>query len=104
MGHKPGRWRRRPLPRNWESELRPYVLDRDGHRCQWPMRRGGLCKMPARDVDHIDPDGPDEEWNLRALCPHHHASKTGREGAAARWAGSRLPPEQHPGLLRKRDT
>jgi 5-methylcytosine-specific restriction endonuclease McrA len=104
MGGRAGSWRRTPLPPNWETELRPAVLARDGYRCRWPAGPR-ICGLPASQVDHINPGGPDELWNLQALCPGHHASKTGREAGAA-WGKLRRqmatarhrPGERHPGL------
>jgi hypothetical protein len=39
--------------------------------------------------------------NLAALCADHHAAKSAREGAEARWSRgtTRRPAEPHPGLL-----
>jgi 5-methylcytosine-specific restriction endonuclease McrA len=104
MPSRAGSWRRRPLPANWETELRPAVLARDGYRCRWTAA-GRLCGLPANQVDHIIAGGPDELWNLQALCTGHHAAKTGREAGAA-WGKLRRqmaaarprPAGRHPGL------
>jgi 5-methylcytosine-specific restriction endonuclease McrA len=57
-----------------DKQLRVRVLERDGATCQLCGRTSGDSDPldPSRTVrlhvDHIDPDGPAEEWNLRALC------------------------------------
>jgi len=99
---RPGSWRRRPLPPGWER-IRATVLKRDGYRCQWG--EGVVCGRVANQADHINPDGPDEMWNLQALCPGHHATKSGREAGFAAGKARRAmaaarfrKPERHPGL------
>ena len=91
--------RRTELPPNWETEIRPAVLQRDRHRCQW-LTHDTRCGRPARQVDHIRPGSDHSLRNLRALCDDHHAAKSSAEGNAARWANrATRPAEQHPGLL-----
>lgn len=65
--------------------LRRAVLERDGHRCQWPVGevRGHVVVhgAPADEVDHIVPasrGGRSEMSNLRALCFDHNRGKGGR--------------------------
>ncbi len=92
--------RRDELPPNWHSELRPYVLQRDAYRCRWD-EGGHICGHHANQVDHIRPGNDHRPSNLQALCEHHHAVKSSREGNAARWRETvRRPPERHPGLIR----
>lgn len=122
-----GSWRRRPLPPNWE-ELRKACFERDGGLCQWVLTtaerqsyrgyRGNLlCGMPGNQCDHINPDGPDELWNLQTLCAPHHKVKSSAEGGLAagavrkRIAAAKVRPSKpHPGLRnpnggsRERDT
>ena len=119
-----GSRRRRPLPPEWATVIRPRVLRRDGHRCLWMfqaerilaqpghgitihevMMLAGACTVRGSEVDHIDPDGPDEDANLRSLCRGHHQVKSSGEGGRAagivrraRAAGKKRPPEAHPGL------
>jgi len=72
--------------RSWQ-ELRRQVLERDGYRC---MIAG--CTEPAAAVDHITPKsagGADTLENTRAICVHHHATKTGRERHALRFGPPR---------------
>ncbi|WP_327162094.1 HNH endonuclease signature motif containing protein [Streptomyces zaomyceticus] len=92
--------RRSELPDNWYTELRPFVLQRDEYRCRW--REGSrVCGHHANQVDHITPGDDHRPENLQALCQHHHAVKSSREGNAARWRETaRRPPERHPGLIR----
>lgn len=57
--------------------------------CQEPVWVGGdgllhACGHRSTEVDHIDglgPRGPrgTDTTNLRALCKHHHAKRTGRD-------------------------
>lgn len=118
-----GSRRRRPLPPEWGPVIRPRVLKRDDRRCLWMyqaermleqpghgitirevMMMAGACYARATDVDHIDPDGPDDDWNLRSLCGRHHQIKSSGEGGRAagairraRAAARQRPPEPHPG-------
>lgn len=93
--------RRQELPPNWYSGIRPRILERDGHRCQWRRTRG-ICGSPANQVDHIGDRHDHSDDNLQALCAWHHRKKTEQESADARRkiaAKGRLPVERHPGLL-----
>lgn len=88
------------LPKNW-STIRLRILRRDNYRCQWQG-----CGADATDVDHIKPNDDDSDANLQSLCGVHHASKSGREGAAARAkrlahlrALTKRPTEQLPGTI-----
>lgn len=91
-----GSTRRSRLPANWNTELRPQVLTRDRHRCQWRDRPDGeVCGRLANQVDHIQPGDDHRLRNLQALCEPHHRTKTAREGNAARTPLHR-PPERHP--------
>jgi 5-methylcytosine-specific restriction endonuclease McrA len=52
--------------------------------CEWPG-----CAVASHEVDHIirvkvDPSRRLDPENLRALCLHHHRSRTGRDGVRAR--------------------
>lgn len=88
------------LPSDWEAR-RKRVLRRDGHACQSPR-----CSARATHVDHIEPSGSDEEWNLQALCAYHHNKKSSREGNAAQARLRKLlkrEPEQSPGAISPRD-
>jgi 5-methylcytosine-specific restriction endonuclease McrA len=80
-------------PPGW-AKTRRRILERDGHRCY-------VCGGPANEVDHVRPifrGGGHDDGNLRAICRKCHATKSGREGAAAR-PRARREPERHPGLL-----
>lgn len=78
--------------------LRAVVLERDNRRCY-------LCNEPGcHVVDHVIPrsaGGADLLGNLRAICDPCHASKSAREGVAARGygPGRRRVPERHPGFV-----
>lgn len=94
-----------PLPPNWYSEIRPRILTRDGHTCQWPISRDGTrCGDPAHRVDHRTPahlGGTDDDTNLWTLCDHHTRRKDSSEGARAMHARRpkrQRPTERHPGL------
>lgn len=96
--------RRARLPRDWGTRVRPRILRRDQYQCQWPVA-GGICGAHANQVDHIDPNGGDDDQNLRALCECHHRLKSSSEGGRAVRRGHRRarvrtvrPPETHPGL------
>jgi 5-methylcytosine-specific restriction protein A len=95
--------RKAELPRNW-PQIVARILTRDLHRCQWiRVDTDSRCLAHANQVDHIEPGGPDEDWNLQALCAYHHGKKSGREGgiasgkARAKKAAASKP--LHPGLL-----
>lgn len=103
-GHWHGSTRHATLPPNWDTELRPAVLERDGYQCtRW--EHGARCPEQATDVDHVVPysqGGTDELGNLTALCGPHHGVKSSIEGNQARWRHStRRPKEPHPGLLQR---
>lgn len=92
-----GSTRRDRLPPDWPAR-RARVLARDGWQCTELLPDGTRCTARATDCDHIIRGDNHQEDNLAALCQAHHASKSGREGAAAK-PTTRLPPEQHPGRL-----
>jgi 5-methylcytosine-specific restriction protein A len=78
-----GSTRRERLPLDWRTR-RAAVLARDRWLCQWVrVDTGTLCGMPATDVDHIIPGDDHDPSNLQALCRHHHARKSAREGGLA---------------------
>lgn len=42
-----------------------------------PMCRGAGCDQPAEEVDHIDGDSSNNDWdNLQPLCKSCHSKKT----------------------------
>lgn len=82
MANWKGSTRKQRLPGNWRS-IRRRVLERDGFRCTW-VQGGQRCPEPATDVDHIRPEGGDDEENLQSLCNPHHLIKTGRDSHAQR--------------------
>jgi 5-methylcytosine-specific restriction endonuclease McrA len=100
------RWRTINLPSDWDKYIRPVVLERDQF-CLWGSLRSDrvspdyVCGEFSTEVDHIGAVD-DHTWtNLRGLCSEHHATRTGRQGAAARHAlrPQRIrPPERHPGF------
>lgn len=100
----PGNWegsnRRAQLPPNWYTEIRPAILQRDGHRCTERLRDGSRCTEPGTDVDHIGDPHNHQHDNLRLLCGWHHNKKSSAQGNAARLRPPplRRPPEAHPGL------
>jgi 5-methylcytosine-specific restriction endonuclease McrA len=57
-----------------DAKLRVRILQRNGYTCQYCGRSTGdkdpldLRKKIRLDIDHIDPDGPASEMNLRVLC------------------------------------
>jgi 5-methylcytosine-specific restriction protein A len=87
--------RRSRLPSNWDT-IRAYVLHRDDWRCQI---RGPRCAGRASDVDHIERGDNHAVKNLQAACRPCHASKSSREGRAAK-ASPKRAPETHPGIIR----
>ena len=92
--------RRSPLPRGW-ARIRRAVIERD-QVCQWP--NDGTPHGGRLEVDHIGGHDNHDDDNLRALCARHHATRTGRQGAArsnARQRTRRRPEDQHPGTARK---
>lgn len=82
------------LPPNW-PQLRRAVMHRDQHTCQ--LRYDG-CQGHATDVDHIEPGDNHDPNNLQAACRRCHATKSAREGNAAKIPTKR-PPEPHPGAV-----
>jgi 5-methylcytosine-specific restriction enzyme A len=102
-----GRWRTSDLPQDRAYlVVRNYVLRRDPF-CRWgslPDDRAGTdyrCPAPSDEVDHIGDPRNHDPSNLRGLCSEHHATRTGRQGAAARHALTprrNRPTERHPGF------
>jgi 5-methylcytosine-specific restriction protein A len=96
--------RRKRLPPNWEKEIRPRILARDGYACthirQDTMRR---CNDRANQVDHVVPGDDHSDSNLTSLCAYHHLKKSSSEGgrasSAARARRRKATPRRHPGLL-----
>lgn len=95
-----------PLPKNWATEIRPRILARDNHTCQWLIAEDGtICGQHAYRVDHKKPahlGGGDEDWNLWTLCDTHTRRKDGIEGgraAQAKRIPRNRPIERHPGML-----
>lgn len=88
-----------PLPRGW-YKTRLRILKRDGHRCTWIRQDsiGGRCPEPANQVDHIDPNGGEDDSNLRALCGYHHQIKSSSEGGRAVHKQRKDKPK-HPGQM-----
>jgi hypothetical protein len=63
------------------------VLERDGHRCQYPLGDGTVCGAPATTAGHIVPrceGGAPTPANERAECEHHNYADGGRIGARRR--------------------
>ncbi|HCZ47719.1 MAG TPA: hypothetical protein DCZ11_01800, partial [Gammaproteobacteria bacterium] len=69
-------------------QVRAAVFKRDGDRCVLCGSRQDL------ELDHIDPAGPDSVENGRTLCGDCHATRTARQGHAARGGGKRRAPCQ----------
>jgi hypothetical protein len=96
-------YRRRELPSNWQSEVRPKILKRDRYRCRW-LENGIRCNAPAKFVDHIDRFGPHTPDNLWSLCKDHNSDKSRKErnesrlGLAPARNGKHWEP--HPGMIR----
>lgn len=97
--------RRQRLPSNWQSEIRPRILNRDRYRCQHiRFDTGEPCNLYANEVDHISRGDDHRDANLQALCHYHHLQKSGSEGGAASQAArnaryGRPGKAKHPGLL-----
>lgn len=88
------------LPKDWRIR-RDRVLRRDRYLCQVPT-----CASKANQVDHIEPSGSDEDWNLQSLCEFHHNQKSAAEGHAARAKLRKLlrrEPEVLPGSIDPKD-
>jgi 5-methylcytosine-specific restriction endonuclease McrA len=98
-----GSTRRDTLPPDWYTVRRPFVLNRDGHRCQHVRYdTGRKCGARANQVDHIDDRDDHSYRNLRSLCEWHHNQKSGRQGGTASQAARRRnqpAPKRHPGIL-----
>lgn len=96
--------RRQRLPADWPA-IRARRLKIDGYRCTWTTD-GQRCTAVATEVDHRTAKTDDHRiTELRSLCRDHHGRKSAAEGVAARAerrARLRLPPEEHPGLRRRR--
>jgi hypothetical protein len=102
MARWEGSHRRAQLPSNWRRDIRPRILQRDGHRCTW-LDHGQRCTAEATEVDHIRRGDDHSDDNLRSLCRPHHARKSSAEGRSARtnWQPRpphRRPAEPHPGM------
>jgi 5-methylcytosine-specific restriction enzyme A len=99
-------WRTSPLPADWES-LRIFVLGRDPI-CRWGMLSSDMaepnsCQELSKEVDHIGEPWDHRPIALRGLCQRHHATRTGRQGAAGKTAimlTRRRPKDPHPGFRR----
>lgn len=96
-----------PLPKNWATEIRPRILARDDHSCQWPVDDDGpICGQYAYRVDHRTAahlGGKDDDANLWALCDRHTRKKDSAEGgraAQAKRIPRNRPAEPHPGIIR----
>ena len=76
-------------PEPWAGSTRRSRLPKD-----WPrtrrriLRRDPVCKecgdRPSTQVDHVKPGDDHSDGNLQGICDPCHASKSGREGNAAR--------------------
>lgn len=92
-----GSTRRRRLPPDWHTVIRPRILARDRGICH-------VCgRLGAEQVDHLKAGDDHRDANLAAICEPCHRTKSGREGAAAAHARRRprrRPPEPHPGQIK----
>ena len=92
------------MPPNW-PQIRAAVIARDPI-CRWgsldeDMAEPGRCPNRSTDADHIGDPNNHDPGMLRGLCTNHHATRTGRQGAAGRIAVQRTrkrPQEPHPGF------
>lgn len=104
--------RKATLPPGWDG-IQKRIIRRD-KRCQWgslPSDRAayGQCLRKPNQADHKDLADDHRDSNLRALCAHHHAIRSGRQGAQAlasirieqkkRVAVKRESRNRHPGLI-----
>lgn len=106
-----GSTRSESLPPDWPERV-AAVRARSGGRCEWKVdpKAGNYrrCPNPADGgVDHFKGRNYHELDGLRDSCHTHHSKKSSAEGNAAKAAikakGIR-PPEQHPGLIRRRSS
>lgn len=98
--------RREELPRDWESVIRPRILQRDGFRCQHiRFDTDEKCGRYANQVDHIKGKWNHSDSNLQALCHYHHLQKSGAEGGRASQSARRarqgptVGARKHPGIV-----
>jgi 5-methylcytosine-specific restriction protein A len=77
----------RDLPPGW-AKLRRTILKRDHYVCQI---QGPYCYQRATEVDHIAGSDDHRAENLRAVCQKCHATKSSREGHAAKAAKRQGP-------------
>lgn len=95
--------RRQRLPADWPKR-RNRILLRDRHQCQTKLEDDTRCGEYATEVDHKEPSGSDEDWNLEAICSWHHGKKSSSEGGEAQAKERRRinrsfrRTEKHPGL------
>ncbi len=72
--------RRQWLHRTPEGKrLKKAVRSRDGDLCSWcgePVRWGANRAPDGGTYDHVDPDGPDEPWNLVVSCNSCNGTKS----------------------------
>ncbi|MFG2618042.1 HNH endonuclease [Streptomyces sp. NPDC048507] len=96
-------WRTAPLPADWATDIRPPILERDGHQCTWTRADGTRCTETTQlEVDHLGDPDDHRPHMLRTLCRHHHRRRTAiqaNEAQGPRPSRAR-PAEQHPGLRR----
>lgn len=108
-------------PANWKTEIRPAILEREGHRCKFCQRRNGewlpnrCCAEPIYDernrccscrkrrprvvltIAHLDHDTSNNDpANLAALCQRCHL----RYDAKLHAANARRTRERKSGQLR----
>lgn len=91
------------------AAARDAVLLRAHNRCENPRCAGMPCDVRADgasilDVDHVRDlagGGPDEPWNMIALCPNCHAAKTrGRDRERLRTTFSKVARRAHDQALK----
>jgi 5-methylcytosine-specific restriction endonuclease McrA len=70
------------------ARVKRDVLQRDQHRCQWPLATGGVCGSTVRlQVDHVVPaarGGPSTVDNCRILCAVHN-QEAARNAYGGEW-------------------
>lgn len=92
-------WRRSPLPKGWDREIRPRILERDGHRCTVTLADGTRCRSRATDVHHIGSEDDHRDKNLTSVCGWHHKRFTStKANATRRRISQHRESESHPGL------